>query len=70
MKGHGSFSEIRTQYKELSTTNVVEEILSMEEVTKSLLMKFCDANRNMKDPKPQRIIFYRYDLIHNVLEHI
>ena len=51
----GPFSEIRSQYKELSTTNVVEEILSMEEVTKKLLEKFRIATRT----KPQRIIFYR-----------
>ena len=49
------FSEIRTQYKELSTTNVVEEILSMEEVTKKLLMKFFKTSGH----KPQKIIFYR-----------
>ena len=49
------FSEIRTQYKELSATNVVEEILSMEEVTKTLLLKFLIATGK----KPHRIIFYR-----------
>ena len=49
------FSEIRTQYKDLSATNVVEEILSMEEVTKKLLKKFYFATRT----KPQRLIFYR-----------
>ena len=49
------FSEIRTQYKDLSATNVVEEILSMEEVTKTLLMKFFKTTGF----KPHRIIFYR-----------
>ena len=49
------YSEIRTQYKELGTTNVVEEILSMEEVTRTLLMKFLKTTGF----KPQRIIFYR-----------
>ena len=49
------FCEVRIQFKEKDMTNVVEEILSMEEVTKTLLKKFNKETRQ----KPQRIIFYR-----------
>ena len=50
------FCEVRIQFKDKDAKNVVEEILSMEEVTKTLLKKFYNETRQKK---PQRIIFYR-----------
>ena len=55
---HGQYlSQVRVQFNK--EKNVVEQIMDMEEITKTLLLQF----REKSDKIPKKIIFYRYGQI-------
>ena len=50
------FTEVRIQWGKVGQATV-EQIMDMEEVTRRLLLKFYNINRQRK---PEKIVFYRY----------
>ena len=61
---HGQYlSQVRIQYNQ--EKNVIEQIMEMQEITRTLLLSFYRATRQ----KPQKIIFYRY-VQHKITESI
>ena len=61
---HGQYlSQVRVQFNQ--EKNVVEQIMDMQDITRTLLMSFYKATNKQK---PLRIIFYRY--VHEITESI